>query len=256
MDAHMFLLEDALGTDYAIHLGRNMHCARVPLSQEQLHKAVDFLNSLNTYARTEKDYQWSGIYNNCTHTTHNALAAAGIWEEYAIDSLAVRQIFNLAIPENDFASLIKRGNDLPLEDPLAIYRDPILRKNIMEKNWLPAMPGVLANFTAIKQNNEVFSKDLDALVLEGQLTHTISKNIATYVNTPRYTDLLDNLKYFKARYEKIQNMPFPSFSNIGIGNHNADGIDTVEFAKFFATYKAYLHAQLEYTNQLLEKISN
>ena len=87
-----------------------------------LEKVVGYLNSLNEdYADGETEYNWSGLSDNCSHTLHNALAAAGVWDHKSINSFKLKQIFNLSIPANEFMDLAILTSTFPVDDPGKIY---------------------------------------------------------------------------------------------------------------------------------------
>ena len=76
-----FVAQDTIGTDFALRFGRTVFCTRLPMPTEMMAQVRDYLNSLNDeYWNGEADYHWSGYSDNCVHTLHNALAAAGIWK--------------------------------------------------------------------------------------------------------------------------------------------------------------------------------
>jgi hypothetical protein len=71
---------DTLGTDLAINFGRTIFCSRLPVTRGMMEKIIENLNEQNRkYVSGEREYKWSGYYNNCSHVLHNSLAAAGVW---------------------------------------------------------------------------------------------------------------------------------------------------------------------------------
>ena len=95
--------EESAGTDFALRFGRTVFCALLPLPPTMLERAMDFLNGLNDeYASGKADYEWSGYADNCVHTLHNALAAAGVWKPKSVRATRLRQLFHLAVPANTF----------------------------------------------------------------------------------------------------------------------------------------------------------
>ena len=68
---------------------------------------MDFLNGLNDeYASGKADYEWSGYADNCVHTLHNALAAAGVWKPKSVRATRCAS-FHLAVPANEFVDLAR-----------------------------------------------------------------------------------------------------------------------------------------------------
>jgi hypothetical protein len=80
---------------------------------------IAFLNDKNReYAEGEADYNWSAWADNCSHTMRNALAAANIWSPLSVRTTKIRQIFNLAVPANEFVNLAEL-----MTGPIPSYRE-------------------------------------------------------------------------------------------------------------------------------------
>ena len=169
-----------------------------------IEKIVDYLNGLNReYASGEADYNWSGYHDNCSHTLHNALAAAGVWPFKSVQSFKLRQFFNLSIPANEFADLALLGTTYPLEDFYLIYRDKLKHTSLLGNNWLPTQHGALLQRIAVHQNNDLYDTGTKLFVLETPFLKPKSKRIDAMFNEPRYTEIRANLDFFKKRYEEI-----------------------------------------------------
>jgi len=94
-----------------------------------LPRIIAFLNDKNReYAEGEADYNWSAWADNCSHTMRNALAAANIWSPLSVRAVKFRQIFNLAIPANEFVNLAELEHD-----PKSLNQKDILRHS---RCWL------------------------------------------------------------------------------------------------------------------------
>ena len=107
-DLREFLKRDGIGTDFAMQFARSMFCARLPVTAQMLDQIIAFLNDKNReYAEGEADYHWSVWADNCMHTLRNALAAANIWSPLSVRTIKIMQIFNLAIPANEFVNLAR-----------------------------------------------------------------------------------------------------------------------------------------------------
>jgi hypothetical protein len=111
-----FVADHSIGTDFALRFGRSVFCARLPMREEMLRRAGEYLNGLNDeYYSGEADYQWSGYSDDCVHALHNALAAAGVWGPKSIQGTKLRQFFNLAVPANTFVELAPLASEYPIE---------------------------------------------------------------------------------------------------------------------------------------------
>jgi hypothetical protein len=105
-DLRAFLERAGIGTDLALQFARSVFCARLPVTEAMLDPIIKFLNDKNReYAEGEADYNWSAWADNCSHTMRNALAAVNIWSPLSVRTTKIRQIFNLAIPANEFVNL-------------------------------------------------------------------------------------------------------------------------------------------------------
>ncbi|OFZ54780.1 MAG: hypothetical protein A2428_17290 [Bdellovibrionales bacterium RIFOXYC1_FULL_54_43] len=246
MSDEEYMLEETIGTDYAINFGRSLYCARIPISDEMLGSMVKYLNSLNEkYYHSGTPYNWSGISDNCTHTTRNALAAADVWKQALTNRFILRQLFNIAAPSNNFVELARRGNDLPLDDPMAIYRDPIARKAVLENHWLPTQHGVLIERVPIHHDNQVFKEfsQIEFLAVPG-----ISPYRARFkkmMTESRYHDLRTNLLWFIERYQHALDSRRPVDELVAFEANVNPGIDEKDFEAFYQSYYVTLANQLD-----------
>ncbi len=199
-----FVRISSLGTDFALRFGRSVFCIRVPVKEQMLERAMDFLNDLNDeYYRGEADYEWSGYADNCVHTLHNALAAAGIWKPKSVRATKARQFFNLAVPANTFVDLAFLTNEYPIEDFGAIRGDPLRWKGLLEEKWLPAEPGALVKTLPVHQVNDLYDNKLRIFVLPGLLRNDTVKRAQRLLSDGRYLQIDANLRFFHDRYEAI-----------------------------------------------------
>ncbi len=199
-----FLASLAIGTDYALRFSRNLWCARMPITRPMLEQAVAYLNALNReYAEGEADYQWSGYQDNCAHALRNALAHAGVWKGKSVREVKLRQLFNVAVPANEFVNLGRLGNEYSLESFGRIYGDDVKRRSLREYDWLPTRHGALVKRLAIHQNNELYDRQARLFVLEPLLLRPRSRAGQRLLSDPRFTHVESNLRYFLSRYEKI-----------------------------------------------------
>ena len=196
--------EESTGTDFALRFGRTVFCARLPLPPTMLERAMDFLNGLNDeYASGKADYEWSGYADNCVHTLHNALAAAGVWKPKSVRATRLRQLFNLAVPANTFVDLAFLANEYPIEDFAAVRRDELRWRALTENGWLPAQPGALLKTLPVHQVNDLYDAKFRMLVLAGWLRDDTTKQAQRLLSDGRYLELDANLRYFDERYSRI-----------------------------------------------------
>jgi len=204
-DAAVYLLaSESIGTDVALLFGRHVFCATLPMPRERLARVVDFLNDLNDeYATGEAEYNWSGYADNCSHTLRNALAAAEVWRETPVRINKLRQFFNLSIPSNEMINLAKRANGYKLEDFDALFADAQLRNALLEHGWLPTRHGALVLYKAIHRPNEIYNTQAQILIHEVPLLRPLSRNIDAMYRDINFTEIEENLRFYKRRYEAI-----------------------------------------------------
>jgi hypothetical protein len=199
-----FVANDSIGTDFALRFGRTVYCTRLPLRAEMLGQVMDYLNGLNDeYWTGNADYQWSGYSDNCVHTLHNALAAAGVWKPKSIRGTKLRQLFNLAIPANTVIDLAFLSNRYPIEDFGKIRGDELHWESLVTRGWLPATPGVLLKVVPVLQVNELYDAKFRLFVLGGFFSSQVIKRAQILLTDGRYLQLDANLRYFYRRYQRI-----------------------------------------------------
>ena len=238
------LSKGTLGTDFALTYGRTIFCTRLPVTQAIMEKVVDYLNGLNReYALSESDYNWSGYHDNCSHTLHNALAAASVWSSKKVGSFKLRQFFNLSLPANEFADLSILANTFSIEDFNQIYKDKVKRKSLLEYNWLPVRHGALLKLIPVHQNNKLYDTQVKIFMLQNPLLKFKSRKIGELYRDPRYTEIEANLLSFKHRYEAILAKRTVPRNEVQTMN---------EYEKTRESYYAYIQNQLTDVNEKLE----
>jgi hypothetical protein len=199
-----FVAQDSIGTDFALRFGRTVFCTRLPMPAEMMAQVRNYLNGLNDeYWNGEADYQWSGYSDNCVHTLHNALAAAGVWKPKSIRGTKLRQLFNLAVPANTFIDLAFLSNRYPIEDFKKIRSDKLHWESLATRGWVPATPGVLLKTLPVLQVNALYDTKFRLFVLGGFFSNETTKRAQILLTDGRYLQLDANLRYFYERYERI-----------------------------------------------------
>lgn len=201
MDRRDYMYEVSVATDYAIAFGRDRYCARAPLTRAQMGKVVDYLNAVNAdYKGGKKDFEWNVVQNNCTHLAHNALAAAGIWDEWETDRFILVAAFDFPVPKNEFVNLMRRTNDTDLTDLHAMYADDAARRELMEDDRLPVEPGALAEAEPVMQQNDIYDTQLHLIFYDDPIFGPFERRFRAIFTEPRYTDIRANLQYVAAQY--------------------------------------------------------
>jgi hypothetical protein len=252
MSEEEYIVRTTLATEYGLNLGRNVFCSRIPIERKMLQPMVDYLNSLNDFYRKNGNYKWSAIYNNCAHTAHNAIAAAGLFRPIATDKLIVQQVFNLAIPSNVYIDFEKQGNDEDLNDVVSLYLDPYKRKALLEQDWMMTQPGVLTENHLMHQNNALYNTQSDFFVLNVPVFDPNRSELNRINREARYSDIIENLRYFKAKYENALQSKLSIEELDEIYQSQARGsaiqpprLKSKEFARFYEAYYSKIERALK-----------
>jgi hypothetical protein len=199
-----FIAHHSLATDYALQFGRSVFCARMPVTEETLVEVMGFLNELNQeYATGEADYEWSGFADNCVHTLRNALAAGGVWTPTSVRVVKLRQLFNLAIPANEFVNLARLGAEGPLDDYAEVYGDRVARDALMELDWLPTRPGALVKTLPVHAENDLYDTSFRLFVLQSPFRRGQVRDAVRLLSDERFVDVGANLRHFAGVYSGI-----------------------------------------------------
>jgi hypothetical protein len=252
-----------LATEFGLNLGRNVYCARLPITRELLTPMVDELNSLNDQTQAKGEFDWSALHDNCAHTTHNAVAAAGLFEPKKTNVFLLKQIFNLAIPSNEYIDLESLGNDPSLDDVVAYFKDPYKRHMLLEHDWMATQPGVVAENHPIHQPNALYDTHSDFFILDMPLLKPQRKQFNRIVSEPQYTDIKGNLLYFKQKYESAlkARLSLNDLRLRGAGT-DRDGypipmpeLSTKEFEQFYDAYYKKIEKELQKVEAQLANLS-
>ncbi len=99
-----------IGTDFAVNLGRELRCVRIPVTPKAVAAAAKFLNSKNNrYYLTGEKYEWSSLSNNCAHLSLNTTHAMGMNGSEKTDQMILKQVFDISIPANTYLNYADRA---------------------------------------------------------------------------------------------------------------------------------------------------
>jgi hypothetical protein len=203
-DLRGFVKRESIGTDLALQFARSVFCARLPVTEGMLKQVIGFLNDKNReYAEGEANYNWSVWADNCTHTLRNALAAANIWSPLSVRTIKIRQIFNLAVPANEFVNLAELMTQGDIEDYRNILADGPRRDAFHEFHWLPTEPGALLKTLPVYDPNDLYDTTFRLFTLQSPFLMGKTQRAIELLSNPRFVDLDANLHYFGKRYDTI-----------------------------------------------------
>ena len=199
-----FVANEGIGTDLALQFARSVFCARIPVTAQMLDEIIAFLNDKNReYAEGEADYNWSVWADNCAHTLRNALAAANIWSPLSVRAIKFRQIFNLAVPANEFVNLAVLGTSGNIADYREIQSDRPERDAFYEFHWLPTRHGALLKTLPVHEPNDLYDTTFRLFTLQSPFRMGKTQRAIDLLSDDRFVNLDANLRYFRERYETI-----------------------------------------------------
>ncbi len=235
MTRYDFMYEASIATDYGISLGRGRYCARLPVSQAQMRRVVAYLNAQNfQYRDGQRMSSMTVVGNNCSHFTHNVLASAGLWEEWPTDRFFLVSALSFPVPKNEFVNQIRRSNDLPLDNPLLLFRDEAARQALLHDDWLPIGPGAIAIAEPIREANDLYDTDVNLIFYDIPILGSFPSYFNRITADRRYSDLAENLRHFAAVYDRLsaERRPLEWWLNRA-------GLPSGDGPSFVAFYKRY-----------------
>jgi hypothetical protein len=199
-----FIADEGIGTDLALQFARSVFCARVPVTAPMLDEIIAFLNDKNReYFKGEADYNWDVWADNCAHTLRNALAAANIWSPLSVRAIKFRQIFNLAVPANEFVDLAELSTKGNIEDYREIQRNGPERDALHEFHWLPTRHGALLKTLPVHEPNDLYDTTFRLFTLQSPFRMGKTQRAIDLLSNQRFVQLDANLRYFQKKYDTI-----------------------------------------------------
>ena len=199
-----FVANEGIGTDLALQFARSVFCARVPVTESMLDEIIAFLNDKNReYAEGNGDYNWSVWADNCAHTLRNALAAANIWSPLSVQAVKFRQIFNLAVPANEFVDLAELGTEGSISDYREIQQNGPERDALHEFHWLPTRHGALLKTLPVHEPNDLYDTTFRLFTLQSPFRMGKTQRAIDLLSDERFVKLDANLRYFREKYDTI-----------------------------------------------------
>lgn len=243
-----FIAHHSLATDYALRFARTVFCARMPVTDKMLVEVMDFLNELNReFATGEADYEWSGLSDNCVHTLRNALAAASIWTPTSVRVVKLRQLFNLAIPANEFVNLARLGAEGPLDDYAQVYGDSVHRDALMEFGWLPTRQGALVKALPVHAENDLYDTAFRMFMLQSPFRQGRMRDAVRLLSDERFEDVGANLRHFAQVYAGI--LAERDDEGLGLASLRGD-----RYRRVRRRYYAYIEEQQAEVEALLARL--
>ena len=245
--------EVSVATDYAISLGRGRYCARVPVDRAQMTAMVGFLNDQNApYRSAAQVFEWSVFRDNCIHLAHNALAVAGVWDEWRINRPLLVSVFDFPVPKNEFVNLMRRANDMRLLDVARAYRDTTARRSLAQYGRLPVQHSALATARGPQRPNDVYETELKLIFYDDPMLGPYQGWFDTILADPRTLDLRHNADAFAAAYRNAEAAQRPLAWWLAQPEYAADPAFPAFYSAFYNAV-AHQRSQLETRPRLVTR---
>jgi hypothetical protein len=121
----------------------------------------------------------------------------------SVRTTKIRQIFNLAVPANEFVNLAELMTEGDIEDYRDILRDGPRRDAFHEFHWLPTRQGALLRTLPVHDSNDLFDTTFRLFSLQSPLLMGKTQRAIALLSDQRFVDLNTNLHYFERRYDVI-----------------------------------------------------
>lgn len=279
-DTH-YKINQSLDTDFAINWGHSLYCVNIPLNEALLNKGIEFVNVANIahadgqrlkdyklkYVLDEdmkatgtvdekakeqglaKDYNWTGLGENCAHLAFNMFSAMGL-----IAPKKVRRgwlPFRWAVPTDRWVHLIKTANaswNPAMYEAYDVWSDKKRKLHLLnEHGVLLKHHGVVAEFIPAHTERNGLFKNQEFLASMNpfqfgkvfQYAHSRPENIY---------DMEANLNHFEEIYTSILAEPADLLSvaraDSARRKHLESEADQISFARTAAKYRAAVQNQL------------
>jgi hypothetical protein len=244
-----FIANEGIGTDLALQFARSVFCVRLPVTAPMVDEIIAFLNDKNReYAEGDADYNWSVWADNCVHTLRNALAAANIWSPLSVRAVKFRQLFNLAVPANEFVNLAELGTEGNIDDYREIQRDGPERDAFHEFHWLPKRHGALLKTLPVHEPNDLYDTTFRLFTLQSPFRMGKTQHAIDLLSDTRFVELDANLRYFREKYDGI----------LASYNQRREMLASVRgspYRRIERLYYAYIEAQRAEVEGMLGRLS-
>jgi hypothetical protein len=117
-----------------------------------------------------------------------------------VRTIKLRQIFNLAVPANEFVNLAELMTG-PIPSYREIMQDGPRRDAFHEFHWLPTEPGALLQTLPVHSPNDLYETRFRLFTLQSPFLMGKTRQAVALLSDRRFVDLAANLQYFEQRYD-------------------------------------------------------
>ena len=114
-----------------------------------------------------------------------------------------RQLFNLAVPANEFVNLAELGTEGNIDDYREIQQDGPERDALHEFHWLPTRHGALLKTLPVHDPNDLYDTTFRLFTLQSPFRIGKTQHAIDLLSDERFVNLGANLRYFRGKYDAI-----------------------------------------------------
>ena len=118
-------------------------------------------------------------------------------------AIKFRQIFNLAVPANEFVNLAVLGTSGDISDYREIQRDGPERDAFYDFHWLPTRHGALLKTLPVHEPNDLYDTTFRLFTLQSPFRMGKTQRAIDLLSDERFVTLDANFRYFRERYDTI-----------------------------------------------------
>jgi len=126
-----------------------------------------------------------------------------LWSPLSVRAVKLRQLFNFAVPANEFVNLAELGTEGDIDNYREIQQDGPRRDAFHEFHWLPTRHGALLKTLPAHEPNDLYDTDFRLFTLQSPFRMGKTQHAVDLLSDNRFVNLDANLRYFRKKYETI-----------------------------------------------------
>ena len=119
----------------------------------------------------------------------------------SVRTVKILQLFNLAVPANEFVNLAELGTEGNIEDFRQIQEEGPQRDALHEFGWLPTRHGALLKTLPVHEPNDLYDTTFRLFTLQSPFMMNKTRHAIELLSDDRFVDLGANLRYFIEKYD-------------------------------------------------------
>jgi len=166
----------------------------------------------------------------------------------SVQAIKLRQIFNLAIPANEFVNLAELSTRGNIDDYREIQQDGLERDALHGFHWLPTRHGALLKTLPVHEPNDLYDATFRLFTLQSPFRMGKTQRAVDLLSDERFVKLDANLRYFRQKYDKI----------LASHDERRDMLASVRgtpYRRVERLYYDYIHAQRAEVDSMLDRLS-